>query len=62
MQQEEGEPLKLYVYRYSVIHKMVIGLNAVQTPIHHDGCPFCEVSIMWPSPIKFQEVKWYLIT
>ena len=30
MQQEEGEPLKLYVHRYSVIHKMVTGLNAVQ--------------------------------
>ena len=24
MQQEEGEPLKLYVHRYSVIHKMVL--------------------------------------
>ena len=30
MQQEEGEPLKLYVHRYSVIQKMVTGLNAVQ--------------------------------
>ena len=30
MQQEEGEPLKLYVHRYSVIHKMVTGMNAVQ--------------------------------
>ena len=30
MQQEEGKPLKLYVHRYSVIHKMVTGLNAVQ--------------------------------
>ena len=30
MQQEEGEPLKLYVHRYSVIHKMVTGLDAVQ--------------------------------
>ena len=29
MQQEEGEPLKLYVHRYAVIHKMVMGLNAV---------------------------------
>ena len=30
MQQEEGEPLKLYVHRYSVIHKMVTGMDAVQ--------------------------------
>ena len=30
MQQEEGEPLKLYVHRYSVIHKMVTGMNAIQ--------------------------------
>ena len=30
LQQEEGEPLKLYVHRYSVIHKMVTGLNVVQ--------------------------------
>ena len=30
MQQEEGEPLKLYVHRYSVIHKMVTGLNVIQ--------------------------------
>ena len=27
MHQEEGEPLKLYVHRYSVIHKMVTGMN-----------------------------------
>ena len=30
MQQEEGEPLKLYVHRYSVIHKMVTGMDAIQ--------------------------------
>ena len=30
MQQEEGEPLKLYMHRYSVILKMVTGLDAVQ--------------------------------
>ena len=30
MQQDEGEPLKLYVHRYSVIYKMVTGLDAVQ--------------------------------
>ena len=30
MQQEEGEPLKLYVHRYTVIHKMVTGMDAIQ--------------------------------
>ena len=30
MQQEEGEPLKLYMHRYSVIHKMVTGMDAIQ--------------------------------
>ena len=30
MQQEEGEPLKLYVHRYSVIHKMATTMNVVQ--------------------------------
>ena len=30
MQQEEGEPLKLYVHWYSVIHKMVTGMDAIQ--------------------------------
>ena len=30
MHQQEGETLKLYVYRNLVIHKMVTGLNAVQ--------------------------------
>ena len=30
MQQEEGEPLKLYVHCYSVIHKMVTGMDAAQ--------------------------------
>ena len=27
MQQEEGEPLKLYIHRYSVIHKMLLHYN-----------------------------------
>ena len=30
MQQEEGEPLKLYIHRFSVIHKMFTCMNAVQ--------------------------------
>ena len=29
-QQEQGELLKLYVHRYSMIYQMVTGLNAVQ--------------------------------
>ena len=40
MPQEEWKPLQLYMYHYSVIHRIVTGLNAIQNTIHHDGCPF----------------------
>ena len=42
MQQGKRGTFKIIcMHYYSVIHKMVTGLNAVQNmQIHHDGCPF----------------------